>query len=384
MYRIKKIVLLSALLFILIYILIGISIESGVDAEAQEFIPEISIEVYKTSFKEVNVSTGKYLEFAEFVINNVSAKEIEFRGYLYFAQPATDWVLTSQYINVILFFDGFDSRYFAGFSSPRIQFVLASPDYTQVNIEPPIDDEALVIVDSRYRFSSDPIFKIINEADSVAIYYPGVLSIELNYTLRYMDTQILASHLKIPESVSYEAGRYDFSVSPPIYILVNRKLYIDVLTLFEPVVYGKLYTIDLIPDFIGDSYLSKYSTVTDLITKLELYAGEWELEDTRIRSTNFISFNDYILSYSSRASIPYLAIALVASIAIPLGNRYIKPRVSRRGRDLSIYITPAYIVTILAIHYFMRWNIYIPLATTTILIVFPSLLLIYLTFKGRI
>jgi len=384
MYHVKRIVLSTALFFILIYILIGISVKSSVDAEAQGFIPEISIEVYKASFKEFNESTGKYLEFAEFIINNISANEMEFRGYLYFAQPATDWVLTSQYINVILFFDGFDSRYFAGFSTPRIQFILASPDYTELNIESPADDEALVIIDSRYRFSSDPIFKIIRESDSIAIYYPAVLSIELNYTLRYIDTETLASHLGIPESVEYEAGRYDFRSSPPIYILVNRKSYLDILTLFEPVVYGKLYTINLIPDFIGDTYLNKYSTVTNVISKLEEYAGERGLEDTRIRSTNFIAFNDYILSYSSRVSIPYLALALVASIAIPIGNKYIKSRASRRSRDKSIYIIPIYIIIILSIHYLMGLYIYIPLAVTTILLILPSLLLIYLTFKGRI
>ncbi len=384
MYRVKKTVLFTAILFIALYLLMGFSIQSNVDLEAKDFTPKVVVDIYKTSFKEVNISTGKYLDFAEYILENISAREKEFRGYLYFAQPQTDWVITSQYINVILYFNGFDSRYFAGFSSPRIQFILASPDYNLFDITPPADDEVIVAVDNKYRFSADPIFQIIKEARYLALYYPDVLSLKLNYTLIYMDTSELASHLGVPESVKYEAGRYNFKESPPVYILVNKKTYIDIITLLEPVVYGKLYTIELIPNYNSDSYLDKYLSTEDTISKLKGYAAEKGVDDAMIRSTNLISFSDYIEDYTHEVAAPYVAIALLALVAIPVSNIFIKVRGRKRGRDISHYIIPIYIAVILILHYLLRWNIYIPLVELLIFLLLPTALLIYLTFKGRI
>ncbi len=384
MYRVKKIVLSTAIFFILLYILMGSSIQSNIDIEAKDFIPKITIDVFKTSFKEVNITTGKYLDFAEYILENITAKEKEFRGYLYFAQPQTDWVITSQYINVILYFNGFDSRYFAGFSSPRIQFILASPNYNLINVESPQDDEVIVVVDSKYRFSADPIFQIIKEYRYLALYYPDVLSLKLNYTLIYMDTSNLASHLGIPEFVKYEVGRYNFKESPPVYILVNKKTYVDIITLLEPVVYGKLYTIELIPNYNSDTYLDKYLSTTDIINRLRSFATEKGLEDARIRSTNLISFTDYIEGVAHEAAAPYVIVVVIAAIAFPAINMLVKGKSRRRGKDLSIYIVPIYIVSILAIHYIMRWNIYIPLIELLIFLLLPTTVLIYLTFKGRI
>lgn len=384
MYRVKKIVLFTAIFFIALYLLMGFSIKSTIDVEAEDFLPMVTIEIYKVSFKDVNISTGKYLDFAEYILENISAREKDFRGYLYFAQPQTDWVITSQYINVILFFNGFDSRYFAGFSSPRTQFILASPNYDLLNIEPPSDDEAIVAIDNKYRFSADPIFQIIRESKYLALYYPNVLSLKLNYTLLYIDTDELASHLGIPESVKYEAGRYNFRESPPVYILVNRKTYLDIITILEPVVYGKLYTIELIPNYNSDTYIDKYLSAVDTISILEGYASEKGVDDAIIRSTSLISFTDYISRYSHEVAAPYVVIALLALISIPITNILIKNRVRKKGKDVSHYITPIYIAIVLLIYYLFRWNIYIPLIELLIFLLLPSALLIYLTFKGRV
>jgi len=384
MYRVKKTVLFTAIFFIALYLLMGFSIQTNVDNEAKNFTPKVVVEIYKTSFKEVNISTGKYLDFAEYILENISARDKEFRGYLYFAQPQTDWVITSQYINVILYFNGFDSRYFAGFSTPRIQFVLASPNYNLFNLEPPPDDEVIVVVDNKYRFSADPIFQIIKEAKYLALYYPDVLSLKLNYTLVFMDTSELAPHLGIPESIRYEAGKYNFKESPPVYVLVNRKTYVDIITLLEPVVYGKLYTIELTPNYNSETYLDKYLSTVDLIKKLEDYAIEKGVTDARIRSTNLISFSDYIEDYTHEVAAPYIGIALLALLAIPATNIFIKVKKRKMGRDASIYVPPAYIAVLIAIHYLTRWNIYIPLVELLIFLLLPTTLLIYLTFKGKI
>ncbi|GEM_PF-3952805 len=379
--RPSKLLLISSILLLILYLIFVYHVKTDLDNLSKELNLDIEVDVYSLSYQQYNETTGKFLEFIDGLDGITDNYSIY--GYLYIAQPQTDWVITSQYINVILFFNGFDSRYFAGFSIPRTQFILALPNYTALNISPPPTDEVLVVVDNRYRFSSDPIFKIIRESRHLAFYYPEVFSLKLNYSLKYMDTIKLAEHLGLPEEVKYKAGRYNFRDSPPVYLLVNRRTYLDLIAITEPVVFGKLFTISFKPDISSLDYRGKIVKVNRVVNELHRLGMDTGVDRVVIRTAEYDLFRDRATRKVHDIA-SYYIIPLISMLIIPIIINY---RIRRRRplgyRSSNLYPVIFYYIAILSSLYLAGLNLYLPIAETFIFLFTPLPTFIYLIFKAK-
>ena len=295
----------------------------------------VSAKIYNLAYEKVNVTTPKFNEY----LDELASLEWEYsvRGFLYLAQPATEWVITSSYLNMFLFFEGYDSRYFAGFSVPRIQFILGLPSYKDLGIDEPGDGEVTLVIDEIYRFSQDPIFDVIRDTKWLALHYPGVITINMSFQVVYMDSEPLRRDLGLPGEIVYDGRSYDFTRNPPIYLLVNRKTYIDILDLTYPKVFGEVLRIEVLLSGF-ESYSSLLLTLSTILDVLESGAYESGIEQVDIDIIGFTTFEERMNEVLFRIYSPFFIINTAVSIAIPISIHFF--RVVKRGRHwIYIFLT---------------------------------------------
>jgi len=283
-------------------------------------------------------------------------------GFLYIAQPGTDWVYRAGYININLFFGPFDSKYF-----PRIQFFLAAPVFSELGLEEPGDGKVLVVIDEKYRLRDDPILEVVLDEKWLALYYPNVLSINMTYSVIFMDTEHLRNSLGIPEEVSYDGRSYDFGRTPPIYLLVNIKTYSDILDVTYPVVSGEVLRAEWVLSGF-ETYLEAASTPVSIRDRVVDIVYSLGIGDVEVILLN----TDELEEVSRRASVySLLAIIYLAIVTVPA--LYIGRRARRRKGGLDSYASIAYLAVLGLAVVLLRIQYYVNLITLLLYLSLPIL-----------
>ncbi len=330
--------------------------------------------IYSLSFQEENVTQPKF--------NNLTRELAGLEpdrvyGFLYIAQPGTEWVYRAGYININLFFGGFDSKYFAGFSIPRIQFFLASPDFNELGLDEPKDGEVLIVLDEKYRLRDDPIFEVVLDEKWLAFYYPSVLSINMTYTFIFMDTEPLRTSLGIPEEVSYDGDTYNFKRTPPIYLLVNLDTYVDILDITYPVVSGEVLRVEWRLTGFKD-YLEAVTRPVSIKEGLEDIVYSLGIGDVDI-----IFLNTDELENAVRGRTIYSLYGLVYMVVVSLLATYLGRRARRRRSSLDTYVMLAYLLIVGLFIALLRIQYYVNLVTLLFYATLPVLVYLYITLKSR-
>ncbi len=379
MRRVKTdtILIASIVIGLILYATFAYAVTDLYDSSIKDESFRVTAKIYNLAYERVNVTVPRFNEY--FNILDTLEYPYVVKGYLYIAQPATEWVLTTSYLNILLFFEGFEARYFAGFSIPRIQFILALPDYQKLNITPPPDGEVLVVIDEKYRFRDDPIFDVITDTKWLAFHYPAVLTINMTFTYIYLDTEPLRRDLGIPVETQYDGRSYDFSRSPPIYLLVNRKTYIDILDLTYPKVSGEVMEIEVVLQGFTSyrELLLEIARVLDVVGEGALQVG---IEDVRIDAFEFEFLDEELRSQQFRIYSVIFILLVVAAIAIAVTPHIFKRIV--RGR-YTFYLIMLYPVAIILYTLIFSLQYYVDPAVILIHIVMLLPSMIYISLKSR-
>ncbi len=348
--------------------------KSEVDSAVSGVEIEVLAKIYSLSYQAENITQPKF--------NNLTRELLGLEperlyGFLYIAQPETSWVYRAGYINIFLFFGGFDSRYFAGFSIPRIQFFLATPDYDELGIDEPGDGEVLIVLDERYRLRDDPIFEVVLDESWLALYYPSVLSINLTYTTIFMDTEPLRRALGIPEEVGYDGETYDFTRTPPIYLLVNLKTYADILDVTYPVISGEVLRAEWVLSGF-ETYVEAASKPVSLRERIINVVYSLGIEDVEVVLLN-IDELDRAARPANLYSLYGIIFLVVATIpALYLGRRY-----RRRRAGLDGYAVMVYLLILIILIAVLRIQYYVNLVTLLLYATLPILVSLYISLKSR-